>query len=453
MKTLLLLVSTALLSQAQVKVSFEQYKLKNGLRVILSRDNAVPAVATYLIYDIGSRSEEKGRTGFAHLFEHMMFQGTPNAPKGYHMRSIQAAGGTLNASTHPDYTDYYQVMPSNKLPLVLWLEADRMRSLAINPENLKNQIAAVQEERRMRLENQPYMGAVFERWPVLAYQNWHNQTSIIGTMEDLSASTTDDVRSFFKTYYAPNNAVLVIVGDIQPAETKKMIETYFGDIPAQPQPKAPDLTEPTLKVDSVVVKDPLARVPGVIAGYPGPKRRSPDYYAMVMLDVLLTGGDSSRFQQRLVKGKESVLQYQVDAGWPFRDSTDYKDPDRYAMFLLHKPNYTGKQIVAQAQEIIDEIAAKGVPAEELERGRTFFRAARINSMQSPLSRAELLGKFAVLDNDPNLVNTDMQTYMAVTSARIQAFAKEYLRPEKQFVLEIVPAPRGPAPPAKKKEGE
>ena len=452
MKTLFLLVSAALLLPGQVKIPIEQYKLKNGLRVILSRDNAVPAVATYLIYDIGSRAEEEGRTGFAHLFEHMMFQGTANVPKGYHMRSVQAAGGVLNATTHPDYTDYFQIVPANKLPVVLWLEADRMRGLAINPENLKNQINAVQEERRLRLENQPYMAAVFEKWPVLAFQNRHNQTSVIGTMEDLSASTTEHVSQFFKTYYAPNNAVLVIVGDIQPAETKKMIETYFGGISPQPQPKRPDLTEPALKVSSGIHRDPLARVPGVIAGYPGPERRSPEYYAMMMLDVILTGGDSSRFAQNLVKGKESVLQYQVNPGWPFQDGSDYEDPGRYTMFLLHKPNFTGKQVVDQAQEIIDSIADKGIPAEELNRVRTFFRSARIHEMESALNRAQLMGKYALLDKDPNLINTEMEKYLAVTPAQIQAFAKERLRPDKRYILEVVPAPPpGPPSAAKKKE--
>jgi predicted Zn-dependent peptidase len=268
-------------------------------------------------------------------------------------------------------------------------------------------------------------------------------------MEDLAASTTEHVSEFFKTYYAPNNAVLVIVGDIQPDATKKMIETYFGGIPAQPQPENPDLKEPAAQAESAVHRDPLARVSGVIAGYPGPERRSPDYYAMVVLDAILTGGDSSRFAQDLVKGKESVLQYEVNPGWPFQDMTDYQDPGRYAMFLLHKPNFTGKQVVEQAQEIIDNIAAKGVPADELNRARTYFRSYRINELQSAMNRAQLLGKYALLDGDPNLINTEMQKFLDVTSARIQAFAKQYLRPEKRYVLEIVPAPKGPAPAAKK----
>jgi predicted Zn-dependent peptidase len=448
MKRCLLLLFAALSLAAQVNIPIEQYKLKNGLRVILSRDNAIPVVSTYLIYDVGARHEEKGRTGFAHLFEHMMFQGSANVPKGMHFRAVESNGGALNGSTHPDYTDYYQSMPANKLAMALWLEADRMRSLNISDENLTNQKEAVKEERRLRMDNQPYSLAIVEKWPALIFQNWQNSHSLIGSFEDLQAATVDDVAKFFKINYAPNNAVLVIVGDINVAEAKKQIETYFGGIPSQPAPKHPDLAEPPLKVSSAVHRDPLARVPGVVAGYPGPKRRSPEYYAMVLMDVVLTGGDSSRFNQELVKGKQSVLQYQAEAGWPFQSSTDYVDPGFYSMFLLHKPNFTGKQIVDQAQEVIDQVAAKGVPAEELERARTFLRSARINQMQSTMNRAQLLGKYAVLDGDPSVINTELQRLMAVTAAQVQAFAKQYLRPEKRMTLEIVPAPKGPAPGAK-----
>jgi zinc protease len=247
MKKLLFFFLAALVLPAQVKVPIEKYKLGNGMRVILSADRAVPVAAVYLIYDIGARAEEKGRTGFAHLFEHMMFQGSENAPKGMHFKAISSAGGLLNGSTHPDYTDYFQTMPANKLPLALWLEADRMRSLAITEGNLSNQKEAVKEERRMRLDNQPYALAIIEKWPELIFRNWQNQHSIIGSFEDLNAATVDDVSKFFKTYYAPNNAVLVIVGDINLPETKKLIETYFGSISPQPKPKHPDLREPPAK--------------------------------------------------------------------------------------------------------------------------------------------------------------------------------------------------------------
>src|SRR5882672_3480944 len=237
--------SAVLLAQgADLKVPFEKYKLKNGMRVILSQDNSVPVVTVYMLYNVGARSEEKGRTGFAHLFEHMMFQGSANAPKGVHFRTVESNGGTLNGSTHADYTDYFEVLPSNKLAVGLWLESDRMRSLDITPENLANQKEAVKQERRLSFDNRPYATAIVDHWPQIAFQNWHNSHSLIGSFEDLNAASVSDVAKFFKTFYAPNNAILCVVGDVRVPEAKKWIETYFADIPAQPQPKHPDLSEP-----------------------------------------------------------------------------------------------------------------------------------------------------------------------------------------------------------------
>ncbi|MDQ6759145.1 MAG: insulinase family protein, partial [Acidobacteriota bacterium] len=287
--TLCLLSCAVLLAASDVTIPVETYKLKNGLRVILSKDNAVPVVTVYLAYDVGARSEEKGRTGFAHLFEHMMFQGSANVPKGVHFGTISSNGGIMNGSTHPDFTDYFEVLPSNKMVTGLWLESDRMRSLSLNDENLKNQKEAVKQERRLRFDNQPYTTAIVEGWPKVMFKNWQSSHPLIGSFEDLDASTVEDVSKFFKANYAPNNATLVIVGDFQPAEAMKFIEAYFGDIPSQPVPKHPDLTEPgNFEAHSETYKDPLARVPGVIVGYPGPKRRSPDYYAINMIDAILT---------------------------------------------------------------------------------------------------------------------------------------------------------------------
>jgi predicted Zn-dependent peptidase len=449
--TLLILVC-AVLQAAQPVIPIEKYSLKNGMRVILSRDNAVPVVAVYMIYDVGARAEEKGRTGFAHLFEHMMFEGSANVAKGMHFKTVESNGGTLNGSTHPDYTDYFEVLPSNKLAVALWLESDRMRSLAITKENLDNQKEAVKQERRLSFDNRPYQTAIVDRWPELAFQNWQNSHSLIGSFEDLNASSVDDVAKFFKTYYAPDNAVLVIVGDIQAAQAKKWIEEYFGDIPAQPKPPRPDLSEPanpTPRTD--VYHDAHARVPAVVMGFPGPVRRSPDYYALAMLDVLLTGGPSSRFQLDLVKGKESLIQYQAEMGWPFCSSTDYKDPNDYSMFLLYKPTFTPQQIVDQAQEEIAKIQKDGVDSKELERARTLLRSERITSLQGSLHRAQLLGKYEILDGAPDLINTELEKFLAVTSAEIQAVAKKYLTPERRSVLQILPAsaPHPEAHPAPK----
>src|SRR5690348_14632897 len=322
----ILILVCAVLQAAQPVIPIEKYTLKNGMRVILSRDNAVPVVTIYMIFDVGARAEEKGRTGFAHLFEHMMFEGSANAPKGTHFKVIESNGGTMNGQTHPDYTDYYETLPANKLAVALWLESDRMRSLAITPENLANQKEAVKQERRLSFDNRPYATAIVDHWPQIAFQNRQNSHSLIGSFEDLNAATIEDVTRFFKTYYAPDNAVLVIVGDIQIPQAKKLIEEYFGDIPAQPKPAKPDLSEPAEpKARTETYRDALARVPAIVIGYPGPVRHSRDYYALGMVDVLLTGGPSSRFQLDLVKGKESLIQYEAEIGWPFTSSTDYKN--------------------------------------------------------------------------------------------------------------------------------
>src|SRR6266851_6270814 len=400
--------AAALLSLgADMKIPFEKYTLKNGMKVILSEDHSAPVVAVYILYNVGARSEEKGRTGFAHLFEHMMFQGSANAPKGIHFQTVEANGGSLNGSTHPDFTDYFEVLPSNKLAVGLWLEADRMRSLAITDPNLANQKEAVKEERRLSFDNRPYNTAIVDVWPQLAFQNWQSSHSLIGSYEDLNAASVSDVAKFFKTYYAPNNAILCVVGDIRIPEAKKWIDTYFADIPAQPQPKHPDLSEPEKFTPRTEVhKDPLARVPAVFIGWPGPPRRSPDYNALVMADVLFTGGDSSRFQLDLVKGKQSVLSYEANPGWPFAGASDYLSPALYAMDLLYNPKFTAKDIVNQVQDEIEKIQKDGVDPKELERSRTFFRATRIKELQSTLTRARLLAQYEMFDGNPGLITSE-----------------------------------------------
>jgi zinc protease len=427
---------------AEVTIPIEHYQLKNGLRVVLSRDNAVPVVTVYLLYNVGSRSEEKGRTGFAHLFEHMMFEGSANAPKGVHFSTVESNGGVMNGSTHPDFTDYFEVLPSNKLATALWLESDRMRSLAINEENLKNQKEAVKQERRLSFDNQPYATAIVDVWPTLIFRNWQSSHSLIGSFEDLNSSSVADVAKFFRTYYAPDNAALVIVGDLQVAETKKLIETYFGDIPSQPVPKRPDLTEPpAFQPKTETYKDALAQVPGLVIGFPGPRRRSPDYYALNMIDAILTAGDSARIRQDLVKGKQSVVQYEANLGWPFASALDFRDPEPYAIFLLYNPRFKAADIVSQVQEEIAQLQDKPVEAKELARIKTQLRASRLKDLQSSLSRAKALAQYTVTDGDPELINTELDAMLAVTPAQIQAAAKKYLAPQNRAILEIQPAPK------------
>jgi predicted Zn-dependent peptidase len=430
-------------SAAEINIPIEQYQLKNGLRVVLSKDNAVPVVTVYLLYNVGARSEEKGRTGFAHLFEHMMFEGSANAPKGVHFATVESNGGSLNGSTHPDFTDFFEVLPANKLATALWLESDRMRALNINEANLNNQKEAVKQERRLSFDNQPYATAIVDVWPTLMYRNWQSSHSLIGSFEDLNASSVADVAKFFKTYYAPDNCALVIVGDIQIPETKKLIEDYFGDIPSQAAPKRPDLSEPAdFRGKSEVYKDPLAKVPGIIIGYPGPKRHTPDFYAMAMIDAIWTAGESARFKLDLVKGKQSVIQYEANLGWPFGGTLDYRDPEDYGMFLLYNPKFSAKQIEEQIQEEITRLQTTPADAKELERVRQQLRASQIKELQGSLSRARQLAQYTVVDGNPELINTELDKMLAVTPAQIQAAAKKYFVPEKRSVLEIVPSPNG-----------
>ena len=433
-------VTLAAAVPAKIDIPIEKYKLGNGLRVVLSKDNTLPVVAVYIVYDVGARSEEKGRTGFAHLFEHMMFEGSANIKKGEHMRYVEANGGSFNGSTHPDYTNYFESLPSNKLAVALWLESDRMRSLNITPENLANQKEAVKQERRMSFDNQPYATAIVDKWPQLAFQNWQSSHSLIGSFEDLNAATIEDVSKFFKTYYAPNNAVLTIVGDIQIPEAKKLVETYFADIPSQPPPKRPDLTEPAggPGAKSETYQDKLAKVPGVVIGYPAPLRGSDDFYAMVVLDGLLTGGESSRLQQDLVKGKKSVVEYQGDVGWPFASADDYKSPGDYATFLIYKPNFQADQIVDQYQDEIARIQNDGITAAELHRVQTLLLSSKLNELETCLGRANLLANFEVLDGTPEEINTLLDKYQAVTAAQVQAVAKKYLGKNQRIVLSIQP---------------
>lgn len=421
-------------------IPVESFTLPNGLRVVLSRDNAVPVVAIYLIFDVGSRVEVPGKTGFAHLFEHMMFQGSTNAPKGMHFQLIESNGGTMNGSTHWDYTDYYEVLPSNQLALGLWLEADRMRGLAVTQENLDNQRDAVKQERLMSFDNQPYATALLERWPEVAYTNWQNTHSLIGSFADLDAASVEDVDAFFHTYYAPNNAVLVISGDLEIEEARNLTQFYFGDIPAQPQPERMALDEPIPAAPAFHrVVDPLAQVPGLVIGYPGPPRRSDDYFTLVLLDIVLTAGESCRLFQALVKEKQSVIQFEAALGWPFASSADYREPGRYSLFLLHNPAVLAEEVRQQVEEEFSRLSRDGVGEAELERARTMLRSSRVAQMQSCLSRAMTLGRYMLFDEDPELINRDMQRLLAVSAEEIQDLARRLFDPEQIAVLQIVPA--------------
>ena len=409
----------------------EQFTLANGLRVVLSPDRAVPVVSVAVYYDVGSRNEKEGRTGFAHLFEHMMFQGSENVPKAAHFQYIFNAGGTMNGTTSTERTNYFQTLPSNYLPLALWLESDRMRSLKVTQENLDNQRNAVQEEKRLRYDNQPYVNA-FLRMNELIFTNPANAHSTIGSMEDLDAATIDDVRNFFRIYYAPNNAVLTVVGDFDNAEARALVDKYFGNIPAQPNPPPVDVSEPELvAAREEKFHDTLAPAPAFVIGWKIPERRTPDFYALSLASTLLFEGDSSRLYQKLVKGDESVISIECSVD-------ERRGPSALYIFALPKPGEEMSKIREQIFDEISRIASDGPTAAEMEKLRNSLCNDAVRGRQSTMYRAQRLAEFALYDSDPTIVDSELDQYLNITVEDIKRAASRYMDVENRVVLDIVP---------------
>src|SRR5690606_32765967 len=282
-------------------VPVEYYKLDNGLKVILSQDKSSPTVVVATYYNIGFRIEPRDRTGFAHLFEHMMFQGSENLGKMEFINLVQKNGGILNGSTRFDFTNYFEIVPAHKLETMLWAEADRMRGLDITQENLTNQQGVVKNEVKVNVLNQPYGGFPWLDMPQYANENWYNAHNFYGDLKDLDSANLEDVADFFKTYYAPNNAALAVVGDFSAEEVKGWIQKYFGDIPLAELPATPDISEPKQTEEKFFIKDDsLANKPAIAVAYKMPKRNTPEYYAMGLLDQILVQGDNSLLRQKLV---------------------------------------------------------------------------------------------------------------------------------------------------------
>jgi predicted Zn-dependent peptidase len=410
----------------------EQFSLSNGLRVILCEDHAVPVVSVALYYDVGSRNEKPGRTGFAHLFEHMMFQGSENVPKAAHFQYIFNAGGTMNGTTSTERTNYFETLPASHLPLALWLESDRMRSLKVTQENLDNQRNAVQEEKRLRYDNQPYVNA-FLRINELIFKNPANAHSTIGSMEDLDAATIDDVQQFFRIYYAPNNAVLSIVGDFDSAEASALVRKYFEAIPSQPPPPPVDTSEPEdVAQTAEIFNDPLAPAPAFVLGWKIPQRRTRDFYAISLAADLLFEGESSRLYQKLVKGDESVVSIQGGID-------ERRGPSACYIFALPKP---GQVVAAIREQIFDELRAlraSGPSDQEMEKLRNSLRNDVVRGRQSTMYRAQRLAEYALYDNDPTLIDTELDQYLAITPDEIKAAVQNYLDVDNRVTLDILPA--------------
>ncbi|HEY9871643.1 MAG TPA: pitrilysin family protein [Candidatus Obscuribacterales bacterium] len=436
-----LAAATAVCAEAQWKKPLipvtKDFTLANGLRVVVSEDHSVPVAALALVYDVGARNEQKGRSGFAHLFEHMMFEGSENVGKTEHFKYVESAGGSVNASTHPDFTDYWEKLPSNQIELALWLEADRMRSLKVTQENFRNQLETVKEEKRSRIDNQPYSPSYITFQETL-FDNWNNAHPTIGSFEDLEDSSVEDVRKFFKTYYAPNNAVMAIVGDVDAGQIEKLVHKYFDSIPGQPEPPKPDVAEPVqTKPKRVTVKDAHAQLPGFWIGWKAPARREPDYYALGVLENILSAGDSSRLYQRMVKGDQVALR--ADMWYDER-----RGPGAFSGFVMYKPGNTADKVREILLEEINKLKATPPTAEEVEKAknqilRGAFAASGHKSLQRSLGRAQLLAEYTMFFGDPKYLDEDLEKYMGVTAEDVQRVARKIFTPEGMTVVDVEPA--------------
>ena len=436
---------------AELKVPVEYYKLPNGLRVVLSQDHTAPTVCVAVYYRIGFRVEPKDRTGFAHLFEHMMFQGSRNLGKMEFIKLVQQNGGTLNGSTRFDFTNYFEVLPSNKLETALWAEADRMNGLAVNEDNLKNQQGVVGNEVKVAVINRPYGGFPWLDMPQYANSNWYNAHNFYGELTDIEAATLTDVQSFFKTYYAPNNAALAIVGDFDPAQARQMVEKYFGGIQASQLPPVPDLSEPKQEKEKHAKKvDALAQRPAIAIAYHMPERNSPEYFAMGLIDQILIEGDDSLEYQQLVQ--KNGITDAVNGGINYLGNMfNYKGPMLFMADLTHDPSTTPDAIVKDWDEALEPLRTKPVDKDILDRARVKLRSGLYDSIGQlgGFGLADLLASFALFDDNPARINTLVSEFEKVTPQLIQKTAQEFLTPQNRTILVLeTKAAEAPAAPAK-----
>lgn len=428
------------LPEQSFELAFKEYKLKNGLRVILAEDHSAPTFSICVTYNVGSRDERLGRTGFAHLFEHILFQGSENVGKGEHIILVQNNGGRANGTTNPERTNYYETLPANQLELGIFLEADRMRAPNITQANFDNQRLTVQEERRQSYDNRAY-GKTYEAMIETAYDGFAYKHSTIGSMEDLNAATLSDAAEFFRTYYAPNNAVLSLVGDFKTEAALKLIKKYFENIPAQAPPPAPDVAEPEQKAERrKTIEDNFAPTARVDMAYKIPPGNSADWYALSVVGQVLSHGTSSRLHQKLVKEKE--IAQSVSAG-----PDERRGPSLFWFSLGARP---GSDLAVLERLVYDEIERlqhELIADWELDKVRMQLRGEQAQQLYSTRRRANSLGHYTVYYDNPNLINTVWQKYQNVEKGDLQRVAKKYFNEGNRTVIITMPKPKAAASPA------
>ena len=419
-------------------IPVEYYKLPNGLKVVLSQDKTSPTVVVAMYYNIGFRIEPKGLTGFAHLFEHMMFQGSVNMPKGEFDKIIERNGGIDNGSTRFDFTNYYEIIPSHMLEPILWVEADRMTGLDINQASLDNQRGVVINEVKVNVINEPYGGFPWLDMPQYANENWYNSHNFYGDLDDLDSAKLEDVHDFFKTYYAPNNAALAIVGNFEVADAKKWVEQYFGSIPKADIPPVPNIKEPEQTEEKRFIKeDKLINKPALAVAYKMPDRNTPEHYAMGLIDQLLVQGQDSKLYNLIVQQKGYTDNIQGGINY-LGNMFNYNGPMIWMADLIYDSSVSADSIISEFDTAIASLDK--VSQEELDLAIVKIRSLLYDEIGGSfgVGRADLLASLALFDDNPGRINDIESEFRKITPEMIRQTAKEYLRSTNRTILILEP---------------
>jgi zinc protease len=423
-------------------------KLSNGLTVVVSEDHSAPTIGICVTYSIGFRLEPEGRTGFAHLFEHMMFEGTPISAKGVFDQVAESGGGFINGDTRYDYTEYIESASTAALDPLLWLEADRMKTLDFSQKNLDNQRSVVEEEVRVNVVNQPYGLFYAIDLPGKAYDTYPNAHNFYGEFKDLDAANIQDVQTFYEQYYAPNNAVLAVVGDVKTDEIFQKVEKYFGGLPQRKVPPKPDLTEkPQTSERRFTQEDKLATLPALGIGYRMPPKTPHESVVAAITGELLHNGQASRLYQYLVKEKQVAAEVQGGVNWPLGTFLEYSGPTLLTSFIVYPATLKGNDVIAAYDTAIEALARTGPKPEELDRVRSKMRSDWYDQLEIPVSRASALAHAALLDGDPMRVYIVPDELSKITADDVRAFAAKYLVKTNRTIIDRVPAPKAATPEA------
>ena len=437
-----LLIAFAVTSQAQEwKAPTAMKKLSNGLTVVVSEDHSAPTFGLCISYGIGFRLEPEGRTGFAHLFEHMMFEGTPDAPKGVFDRVIEGGGGFNNGDTRYDFTEYIESGPISALEPMLWLEADRMKTLDFSVKNLDNQRNVVEEEVRVNVLNQPYGSFYWLDLPQKAFDTYPNSHNFYGDFKDLDATNIDDVKKFYEQYYTPGNAVLAVVGDVKTSDIFAKVEKYFAGVPSRPALPRRQFEEPSQKSERRASEtDKLARLPALAVGYRMPPRNSPDAVVGAVTAGLLHNGQASILYQTLVKEKQVAASVSGGMNWPLGNAFEYNGPTLMTSFVVYPQSVSEDQLLAAYDAAVAELARKGPTREQVERIAAKMRSDWYSQLEIPISRASALSHAVLFDGNFDSVYQIPDRVAKVTPEEIRGFVAKYLVPANRTIINRVPAP-------------